>query len=454
MRKKITIIGGGASGTLLAVNLLRHAGDLSLTINLVEKRSAVGRGVAYSTTDSVHLLNVPAVKMGAFPDDVGDFYNWISEKGLQYDDHAFVPRKIFGQYLRETIEKAVIHKAENTQINIIDDEAVDISVDANQSQVILKSGEILVSDKVVLAFGNFMPPHPGVENMDFATAAKYFQDQWNPKVHAKIEETDSVLIIGTGLSMVDLAMHYHAAGHQGKVKAISTRGLLPAVHDLGHTYSSFYDELKPMRRITDLLKTVRRHIRKAENDGLNWRGVIDSLRPHTQQIWLDLPVAEKRYFMQHLSRYWNVARHRVPMEAAAILDEMKSDGRLQIIKGRLQRINVNTDGRFETAFSANGVEHVITTDAIINCIGSQSNFDKLDSPLVKSMIARRHIRNDELSLGIAALPDGRIIDKTGKPSNVLFTLGTALKGTLWETTAIPEIRTQAKTLALQLLNKE
>ncbi|MBC7900898.1 MAG: FAD/NAD(P)-binding protein [Saprospiraceae bacterium] len=452
--KKITIIGGGASGTLLAVNLLKNAGDAPLAINLVEKRSAVGRGVAYSTTAGVHLLNVPAAKMGAFSNDIGNFYQWLTEKDLPYDDHAFVPRKIYGNYLRETLEQAIANKPKNIQFNIIDDEAVDMSVDDSQSQVILKSGEILVSDKVVLAFGNSLPPHPNVENMDFTLAPKYFRDQWSPEVYTKIEKSDSVLIIGTGLSMVDLTMHYHAVGHGGKIKALSTRGLLPAVHSLGHTYPSFYDELKPMTRITDLLKAVRRHIKKAESEGSNWRGVIDSLRPHTPQIWLDLPIAEKRYFMQHLSRYWNVARHRVPMEAAVILDEMQADGRLEVLKGRLQKIEVNPSGKFETVFKTDGTENSMETDAIINCIGSQSNFEKLESPLVKSMVARGHIRNDELNLGIAALPNGRIIGKTGAPSNVLLTLGTALKGTLWETTAIPEIRTQAQALALQLLDKE
>ncbi len=451
--KKITIIGCGASGTLLAVNLLTNPSNAPLTINLVEKRSAIGRGVAYSTTDTVHLLNVPAAKMGAFPDDIGNFYAWLAEKDFPYDDHAFVPRKIYGTYLRETLEMAVLNKSENTHINIIDDEAVDMSVGSAQSQVILKSGEILVSDKVVLAFGNSLPPHPNVQNMDFKSAPKYFRDQWKPEVYAEIEKSDSVLIIGTGLSMVDLVMHYHAVGHEGKIKALSTRGLLPAIHSLGHTYSSFYEELKPMTRITDLLKAVRQHIKKAESEGSNWRGVIDSLRPHTQQIWIDLPLSEKRYFMQHLSRYWNVARHRMPMEAAAVLDEMQADGRLEIVKGRLQTIEVNQNGEFKTVFRSDGIENTVITNAVINCIGSESNFEKLDSPLVKSMMARGHIRNDELNLGIAASPDGRIIDKTGTPSNVLFTLGTALKGTLWETTAIPEIRTQAKALALQLLDK-
>lgn len=149
-----------------------------------------------------------------------------------------------------------------------------------------------------------------------------------------------------------------------------------------------------------------------------------------------------------------LALHPFRIYSAAVSDEMQADEKLEVPKGRLQTIEVNADGKFKTTFKTDGIENSVTTDAIINCIGSQSNFEKLDSPLVKSMISRRHIRNDELNLGIAASPNGRIIDKTGRLSNVLFTLGTALKGTLWETIAIPEIRTQAKRLALQLLDKE
>lgn len=448
--KRITIIGGGASGTLLAANLLRRKPLESITINLVEKRERVGLGVAYSTDKDTHLLNVPAAKMGAFPDNIGHFYEWLKANGHEYGESSFVPRKIFGKYLRDIFDEAARDKAENITFNVYGGEAVEINEDP--AHVLLESGEIILSDKVVLAFGNFLPPQPTVEDQNFVDAEKYFQNPWSRDVYETIDPEDSVFIVGTGLSMVDVAMHFHRNEHRGKITAISTRGLLPAVHRLGQTYDSFYEAIRSHDRITDLLKAVRREIRRAEEKGIGWHAVIDSLRPHTQAIWQNLPVSEKRYFMQHLSRYWNVSRHRMPAEAAEVLDKMQADGRLEIMKGRLRKIETNGSGDFNIVFSSDGNEKQVSANAVVNCIGSESNFERIDSALVRNLLTKGYIRNDALSQGLDALPDGTIIGKNGAGSNFLHTLGTSLKGILWESTAIPEIRVQARDLAGILLS--
>ena len=447
---RITIIGGGASGTLLAANLLNASGDHQLEINLVEKRSVIGRGVAYSTPGEVQLLNVPAAKMGAYPDDIESFHKWLQQNGYAYEPTSFVPRKIFGEYLREVILEAAEAKSGNVRLNIFEDDAVDMVVEDNKAHVVLGSGDTLYSEKAVLAFGNFLPPDPTVSDLTFTDSPKYFRSPWAEGVYESIDDEDTVLVIGTGLSMVDVVMHLFYSPHRAKIYAISTRGLLPAVHKLGDTYPSFADELKPMDRITDVLKAVRRHIEKAESEDIDWRAVIDSLRPATQEIWLNLPIAEKRYFKQHLSRYWNVARHRMPVEAKIVLDRMQADGRLHILKGRLKAINL--DGRFNVEYLTNGVENQVAAGAIINCIGSESNFENIDSPFVRNLFSRGYIRNDALNMGIDALPNGVVVGQNGDNSGVIFTLGTALKGVLWESTAIPEIRSQAHNLARMLLS--
>lgn len=448
--KRITIIGGGASGTLLAVNLLRHAGDAAIEINLVERRSRVGRGVAFGTMQPSHLLNVPCGRMGAFPDEIGHFHDWLTANGHICDPHDFVPRRLFGEYLRHVFDKETVQLKPNLRLNIIDDEAVDMSVNGSSAEVMLRSGEIVPSHHVVLAFGNFDPPHPSVADLTFIDSPDYFQNPWGADLYESIAANDTVFIVGTGLSMIDVALQLKKTGHNGKISAISTRGLLPAVHKLGFSYPSFYDEIKGFSRITDILKSVRRHSKLADTGGSNWRAVIDSLRPDTQRIWLGLPLAEKRYFMQHLSRYWNVARHRMPAEAAAVLDEMRTNGKLEILRGRLKAIDA-TDAGFDITFTTDGVEEHASANILVNCIGSQANFAKIESTFVENLIDRNHIRNDELSQGIAASPDGRVVNKNGEFSEVVYTLGTALRGTLWETTAIPEIRTQARDLALRLL---
>lgn len=251
--------------------------------------------------------------------------------------------------------------------------------------------------------------------------------------------------------MVDVTMQLHKQEHQGEINAISTRGMLPAVHKLGFTYPPFDHELAGSRRITDILKVVRRHAENAGSVGSDWRAVIDSLRPVTQRLWLELPLSEKKYFMQHLSRYWNVARHRMPPTAAAIIDELRGTGQLRILKGRLRNIALEDDGHFEVTYATIGVEDRIEADVIVNCIGSESRFDRLDSPLIQSMIAAGCIRTDDLRFGLDATPDGELLNLFGEAKGILFTLGTALKGILWESTAIPEIRVQARDLAQRLV---
>jgi len=491
--KRITIIGGGASGTLLALNLLKYEGEERLEVNLVEKRSSVGRGVAFSTKQDVHLLNVPAAKMGAFADDVEHFHRWLTDNGYDYARNAFVPRRIFGEYLRDCLEKANEAKKQNVSLNIFDDEAVDIEIDtpgigANvnergdeldemrktdheggrngqlegyalphgpssdlKAQVRLASGDILYSEKVALAFGNFLPPHPSVADQSFVSSPRYLQDPWSPEVFKSIGQDDAVLIVGTGLSMVDVTMQLNRSGHRGIVNAISTRGLLPAVHKLGFSYPSFFEEVKGKDRVTEVVKVVRGHAKRADGNGSDWRAVIDSLRPVTQEIWLGLPLAEKKYFMQHLSRYWNVARHRMPPEAAQVIDELRGTGQLQILKGRLQKITWEDGIGFDVRYTTIGLEQYVHADVIVNCIGSESKFDELDSPLVKNLLARGSIKCDDLRFGLDATPDGHLNSANGEQSELLYTLGTALKGVLWESTAIPEIRTQARDLARKLI---
>jgi uncharacterized NAD(P)/FAD-binding protein YdhS len=447
--KRITIIGGGASGTLLAVNLLKNADEQPIEINLVEKSRKVGRGVAYSTADDVHLLNVPAGKMGAFPDDIEHFQKWLTVNNYDYAPTDFVPRKIYGEYLREVFADAIAARHPNTTLNLLDDEAIDIISDEDSALVLLKSGEALPSSKVVLAFGNFLPPNLPTASSDYATSEKYFHNAWNAENLEKIAPDEDVLVIGTGLTAVDNILSLYHKNHTGKITAISKHGWFPAVHQAAKPYECFKDEIAAQDKISGIFKTIRRHCRRAEN----WRSVIDVLRPITQETWYRLPAQEKQTFMRHLRRVWDVSRHRMPPKCAEILQQMIVQGRLEVKSGKITDIQMN-GGKFEVKYKGKKGENVIKSDSVINCIGSESNFGKLDFPLVRSLLERGEIKPDELFLGLDATPDGKIINCENKPSKVISTLGTALKGILWESTAMPEIRLQARNLASRLLADE
>lgn len=444
--KRITIIGGGASGTLLAVNLIKHAGDEPLEINLVEKHGTIGRGVAYSTVEDVHLLNVPAAKMGAYPDDIEHFYRWLQENELEFAPGDFVPRKIYGSYLREVFNSTIDERATNVTINLLDDEAIDVVAYEDSALVLLRSGEVLPSNRVVLAFGNFLPPTPATETSEFTTAEKYFQNAWAHDIPERIKPGDKILAIGTGLTAVDNILSFYHRGHEGKITALSTHGWFPMVHQHAEPYPSFKDEIYDEKSIRRIFKAVRRHCRGAEN----WRGVIDSLRPITQDVWYGLPVAEKQKFMRKIRRVWDISRHRIPPKCNDILTDMRERGALDVRRGKLR--DIRFDGtNFQVTFTDKGERYTESFDAVINCTGSESNFARIEFPLVKNLIEKGDIEPDELFLGLKATPDGKIINNRNETSSVLSTLGTALKGVLWESTAMPEIRAQARKLALALL---
>ena len=445
---RITIIGGGASGTLLAINLIKHIGSEPLTVNLIEKSGEVGRGIAYGTSKDFHLLNVPAAKMGAFPDAVEHFHQWLGENGYDYAPGGFVPRKIYGQYLRGLFRETIANKKDNVQVKSIKSKAVDILKRSDETKVLLDNGEEITTDKVVLAFGNFLPPNVRTQNDDYTRSPRYFQSPWRADIPEAIDRDERVLIIGTGLTGIDVILSLYNHNHRGKIYALSTHGLLPAVHAQTDAYPSFRAEIEAETTIRGLLKAVRRHLKKAEADGGNWRAVIDSLRSLTQETWYRLPLEEKRRFMRHLQRRWDVARHRMPPECFEILQNLQAAGKLEILRGKIRSIESMPDGGFQITF---GKDNQATADRIINCTGSQSNYAKIDEPLVKNLIARGEIKPDALRIGLEAAPTGEIINERGEISDSLYTFATAQKGILWECTAMPDIRGQAEQLSFRLL---
>lgn len=435
----ITIIGGGASGTLLAVQLARQA-RAPLTVQLVEQHGRPGRGVAYGTLTPAHRLNVPANKMGAYPDQPGHFHEWLLQNGHDFASDAFVPRQRYAEYLQAELQAAIESGA--IQIELVQDEAIDIEV-GHKAEVTLVSGRRIASDAVVLAFGNFLPPQPSFLSPQAAAAPKYFANPWQPDLAARVGPQDRVLVIGMGLTAVDTLLSLQAQPHDGPLYAISTHGWWPAVHELGHTYPDFSAELAGLTSLPAMLRVLRRHLRAAAAQGSNWRAVIDSLRPSTQALWQQLPPAEKRRFMRHLRRLWDVSRHRMPQECAAALDAMHASGQLHNLQGRVTAIEM-AGNEFSVSYRSRGQAHSLQVDAVINCMGSESNYTRLSSRLVQNLLARQLIQPDALAQGLEAAPDGAL-------GPHLYTLGTALKGVLWESTAMPEIRAQAQSLAAKLL---
>ena len=319
--RHVAIVGAGFAGTLQAINLLRHDGPRA---TLIERRPHAGRGIAYSAAHPDHLLNVRAGNMSALPDDPDHFSRWLALRHPALD--GFVPRIVYGDYLAELLEEATA--GSQGRLRLIDGEAIDIGRGADGRTIRLADGREIRADSVVLAPGN-LPPHepPALSGGALATDL-YAADPWGADLAEGLGDQDCVLIIGTGLTMVDIVLMLEARGYRGKIVALSRRGLLPQAH-AGQIIAAPLGERPPLTT-SALLRSVRSRARS-----VGWRAAVDALRPFTQDLWLGADPAVRARFLRHLRPWWDIHRHRLAPEVSARIATLLASGRLELRAGKL-----------------------------------------------------------------------------------------------------------------------
>ncbi|MBO3460502.1 FAD/NAD(P)-binding protein [Aetokthonos hydrillicola Thurmond2011] len=446
-RGDIAIIGGGLSGSLVAANLLQNA-TTPVSIKLIERNPEIGRGVAYSTPVESHLLNVPAGKMSAFADKPDHFLNWLHSQGYeQVSASTFVPRKIYGDYIQAILNQALENAPAYVQLEKIVDEAIAIQAKDDGTKVYLRSGQSLHVQKAVLAVGNFPASLP----KPIASLGKnnpYVRDAWSSDAISDLKAEDSILLVGTGLTMVDVVVALHQQGFRGKILAVSRHGLMPQRHKLTTPYPIYIAPETAPKTARGLMHLVRQEVKKAITQGQDWRAVVDAIRPITQLLWQALPLREQKRFLRHIKAYWEVHRHRIAADIAEVLDKAQ----ISYSAGRIQNCRQFEDGLDVTIRErGTNADIVLRVNRIINCTGSNCNYASLQHPLISSLQAQQLIHSHPSSIGIETAANGAVIDVQGNVSQRLYTIGTPRKGNLWETTAVPEIRVQAANLAQELL---
>ncbi|MBC5773692.1 FAD/NAD(P)-binding protein [Pontibacter sp. KCTC 32443] len=457
----IAIIGGGLSGTLTAIHLLHNA-TCNTTINLIDQdRYRMNRGIAYSSQLTFQPLNVPASAMSLFPEHPLDFFYWLEAQQHRYEKHLkhpvskddFIPRFIFGDYLKARLQEAKMKAHPSINFVEVYDEAISVKRKANCFQVDFRDHESIKADKVVLALGNFPPAQLPIPDAAFYQSSKYVASPWAAKGLADLPVDASLLLIGSSLTMVDLVGSLKAQGHKGKIYVISRHGLLPQPFDV---YTPSYHKLNlPIHSdlsVIALFRFFRKEIKKAEEQGYTWRSVLDAMRPDIPAIWQALPLTEKKRFLRHVRPYWETHRHRMPASSATLINGLQQQGQLEVIAATI--LNMVDEGehacitlkkRKYTATSQ------IKVSRVINCTGPQSDFTKIQMPLVQQLLEEGLIKPDQLKLGLETAPDGTLIGEQGTPIDGLYTLGPPRKATLYESTALREIREQAKELANVIL---
>ncbi len=436
------------------MHLLRAAGG-ALRVGLVEQIAAQeGRGVAYGTDCPNHLLNVPAGKMGAFASDPGHFHRWLTARGFPAGEASFVPRQWYGSYVRAVLDEA--ETASMGRLVRIHEEARDLEREPDGTWTVhLSHRRRLCARAVVLALGNFAPGDPVLADKRFHTHPHYLRNPWSAETISRLSGPGDMLILGSGLTALDLLQSLRPAKYDGCIHVLSRRGLFPQPHRAGVApYPPFLHAGSLPGTLRETMQLVRREVRKATAAGSCWRAVVDSLRPVSQTLWARLPRPERSRFLRHVRPHWESHRHRAAPEALAVKEELEREGRLLCHRGRIISITGepharSLEVRFLPRFS--DTPRTLRVAYVVNCTGPECNYHQLRGSLVVNLFARGLAHPDPLLLGLNTADDGALLDESGGAVPGLFTLGSPRKGGLLETTAVPELRAQAEEIARRLL---
>ncbi|HEV2125246.1 MAG TPA: FAD/NAD(P)-binding protein [Chloroflexota bacterium] len=435
---RITVVGGGYSGTIQAIELLRQ---MDARVTLVERADRVARGAAYSTARPEHLLNVRAAKMSALADAPSHFADWLSSRGVG-EAASFAPRCVYGAYLDELFAAAAAEAGDRLQI--VRDQAVGITQTAQCEEVRLASGETLNSDLVILSIGNLPPNVPVALAADLPNGV-YVPDPWGGDIAGGLTGKDQVLLIGTGLTAIDAALTLRASGFQGRIRGISRRGMVPRPHDRD---VGGIPELRepPEGSLAEITRRVRSNARQ-----IGWLAAVDQLRPHTQELWSSAPPERRKRFLRHLRPYWDMHRNRIAPEIGDRIEAMQREGQLSFEAGKL--ISITPTGRAaRVVWRRRGEAETQEFSAarIVNCTGPRGDITRSGEPLLEELAAAGRIRPDPCRIGIDIDADCRVLAADGTPATSVYAIGPMTRGALWEIIAVADLRVQANRLASHL----
>jgi len=445
---RIGIVGAGASGVLTAIHLLRHASD-SVTSRAGDRVEVVlidpnppGRGVAYGTRDPRHLLNVRAAGMSALPDDLDHFRAWA---GAHADD--YLPRMQYAEYLQQVLEESAA--GSRARLVVVPEQVVDLQHSADGVTLTLANADVLVVDAVVLATGNAPARCPDAIAVSDAARERVHPHAWCLPTAVAGAHT---LVLGSGLTAVDVAVSRLSENQDTRVTMVSRHGFLPKPHD-EPWISPHPDPVVTPAEIAAGLP-LPQAIHRVRHGAGAWRQRVDALRPVTQHLWQTMPVDQKRQFLRHAERFWEVHRHRMPAAIADQLHEWRDQGRLQVIAMDVASIQTRMagDGSQENIVLQGRDGQEVFGDEWVIATGPASPV--AGNALLALLVERGALAHDEMGLGLSMDPSSsRARTSEGHTIDNIFVIGPLTKGTLWEATAVPDIRVAAARLAESLLSQ-
>ena len=457
----ILIIGGGLSGTMLAVQLLRLPGQRKILI--IEPRAELGRGEAYSAVELGHTLNGNAARMSVDPDNPDDLTQWLTAhiagggwpESAEQDvpvSELFPPRGLFGVYVQQRLAEArAVGALQGSTVEHICAEAVDLQSDSGSMQLTLSDGRILRGSQAVLATGMFPAARtPQTQSSGLNAAAL---DPWDVAAMRELDPQSTVLIIGSGLTMVDAVVSLEQAGHRGPIEVFSRHGLLPHVRRQPPAWVDFLAADHSIRTPRQLVRELRRHCRDAIAQGIDWQAPLDTVRAHIARLWSQATDVQRRQFVRHVRPWWESHHHRSPPLSAELIERLHKEGRLRIHAASFKGIEPGASDAVAIRIRARGETEtgVVSGAALINSSGIEYDWRRVARPLPQQLLARGLVQPGPLALGIRA-KDGAVVDAEGRVSSQLFAMGPPLRGMWWESTAVTDVAAQAKALARRLVD--
>jgi uncharacterized NAD(P)/FAD-binding protein YdhS len=449
---RVAICGGGASAVLLLEALARTSGR-RIAVDLIEPRAQLARGVAYSTPSPLHLLNAPVGRMAA-GDDSPSFLHWLqsvpTSGSRRWSAEDFAPRALYGQYLEWLLER--VRARPHIDLTWHRTAALQLTRAAGGWRIELACGPALRADAVVLATGPASSAPLG-EHLAEAERARVVEDPWDAQAKRRIPRDGAVLLAGCGLTAVDVAMELlYERRHRGPVIVFSRRGLWPRSHGARTPCDPSLIERVGRAGTPRELVSLARELAAQDASGSAWRGLVDEFRRTAAAIWGRLDAAQRRQFMRHLRPFWEAHRHRMAPAIAARLVSAVDNGRLTLLRGRLESMQADrTSHQLAVTLRVGGGTRILQVASLINCTGPTLGLEHSTNPLVRSLVLGGLAHPDPLGLGIVTAPGSRVVAAGGTPHPTLFALGALTRGSCYELTAIPEIAAQARVVAQEIL---
>ena len=454
--KTLVIIGAGFSGAVTAAQFLRHSPP-DVRVVLINRSGTMARGLAYGTNSSLHLLNVPAGNMSAYVEEPDHFLRFCQALNPAYTASSFVPRKLYGDYLAAVLDHAEKHSSVGVRLERVVSEVRCLRPDGAGAVLELVNGLRIKADQVVLAFGNFSPLDPP----GFSTSMspqRYQSDPWSGGATPVAEVDSPILLVGAGLTALDVSLGLLQQGHRGPIHMVSRRGLRPLPHrpqrPAHEVPVGLVDTLmQAPPTIREYMRLIRHEIDAARLQDLDWRDLLAVLRSGTPALWGRLSDVERRRFLRHVQPYWDVHRHRVAPAAYQRFEEAVVGGQIRSMAGRIQKITSDSAG-LTIDIQLRGEQQVeqINVARVINCTGPNTNLRRVDDGLITQLIGEGLVQLDPFGLGLNVDEQLAVKGADGGVSSWLHYIGPMLKADFWEATAVPELRQHAKSLASSLVN--